>query len=262
VRCASDGWLPLLPGLIEVRAQSLDLRLAGANSAVGFSGRLRLFRRSDNQWHLERDATFALRGAPFEVPLLTGAQIALLPTSGLIFRRIDTALVFGRRQSGMLCLRLDKVRASFGGWPAAGFDFPEINADNVTPSGSHNFSPTARSWQDVPGVGSLQYRATAPDIEVNLNGSALSARLLGGIEVRVKGTQPNGQPFPAWSAGLSAPISATGTLQLPLPAHSILQVPLTTARSSCETLARSTQLRPLLPQLPGNFSVSLSSVIS
>jgi hypothetical protein len=313
VRCASEGWLSLLPGLIAVRAQSLDLRLAGTNATVDFSGGLRLFRRSDNQWNLERDATFALRGGPFEVPLLTGAQIALLPTSGLIFRRNDTALVFGRRPNGTLYLRLDKVRvafggersldaeiasdgraffrwdmniasngltltpggpvevgarltvlglapllripagevrANFGGWPVAGFDFPEIKADNATPSGSQNFSRTARNWQDVPGVGSLQYRATAPNIEVNLYGSALSARLLGGIEVRVKGTQPSGQPFPAWSAGLSAPINPTGILQLPLPARSILQAPLTTARSACETLARSTHLLPSLPTLP------------
>jgi hypothetical protein len=313
VRCASDGWLPLLPGLAEVRAQSLDLRLAGTNSTVDFSGGLRLFRRADNQWNLERDASFALRGGPFEVPVLTGAQIALLPTSGLFFRRNDTALVFGRRQNGTLYLRLDKVRvafggersldaeiasdgraffrwdmnivsngltltpggpvevgarltvvglaallripagkvrASFSGWPAAGFDFPEISVGSATPTGSRSYSHTARSWQDVPGFGSLQYRATAPNIEVSLNGTALSARLVGGIEVRVKGTQPNGQAFPAWSAGLTAPISATGTLQLPLPARSILQAPLNAARSACETLARNTHVLPSLPPMP------------
>ncbi|MGD8959163.1 MAG: hypothetical protein PVI27_04900 [Desulfobacteraceae bacterium] len=150
----------------------------------------------------------------------------------------------------LLRIPAGRVRASFGGWPAAGFDFPELSAGNAAPAGSRTYSRAARSWQDVPGVGSLQYRTAAPNIEVNLNGTTLSARLLGGIEVRVKGPHPNGQPFPAWGAGLRAPINTTGILQRPLPARSTLQGPLATARSSCETLARSTHLLPTLPTMP------------
>lgn len=144
-----------------------------------------------------------------------------------------------------------RLRATFSGWPAGGYPFPEQAVTMAwPPQATGRATPGARMWRAVPGFPAAEYRVTTPELRMQIEGATLRASLVGTVAIRTTERRPDGQPWASVEVTFDVPISATGMLVLPMPVWPALGDPLAGARASCRQAAQAANRLPPFPTRP------------
>jgi hypothetical protein len=115
---------------------------------------------------------------------------------------------------------------------------------------ARTYSRGQTTWLAVPGFPMAQYRITAPQLEVSLDGTVFSLRVRGDVGIRTTAKRPNGTPWASAQVHFAAAVNAQGQFTLDLPPWPSVGDPYGPARAACRQTARAVNPLPDFPEKP------------